>query len=96
MHPAELVATLDPTGRHLAFRAERLEKVNVYRRVLGHGSAWELVALNVASPFLDPEPFEPGTTLEYHVQHLTQQDVYLGHSPIVRLTLGGLPDFAPR
>ena len=96
MYPAELVITLEPTGRHLAFRKEPLEKANVYRRVFGRGSAWELIALNAPSPFLDAEPFQPGTTLEYHVQHLTQQDSYLGHSLILRLTLSGLPGFAPR
>lgn len=87
MHPTELALLQGPTGQLLTFRQEPLEMVNVYRRVIGLGSAWQLVALNASSPLLDAEPYSPGTELEYHVQHFTQQDVYQGHSPIVRITL---------
>jgi hypothetical protein len=50
MHPADLAIALDPMARYLAFRKRRLEKVNSYRRVLGRGSACELVALNASPP----------------------------------------------
>lgn len=76
-----------PTGRHLSFAQRAREKTNVYRRVVGHGFAWELVAMDACSPFVDTEPFPAGTTLEYHVQCLNQKDDYQGHSSIARLTV---------
>lgn len=87
MHPIKIELTLVPSGRHIAFSKEMLEKAHVYRRVVGEGDSWQQVAVNARSPFVDTEAFPAGTTLEYHVQHFTQQDVYEGHSNIVRTTL---------
>jgi hypothetical protein len=86
-HKLLIELTLVPAGRHVAFSKEMLEKVHVYRRVVGEGDGWQQVATNARSPFIDTEAFEAGTTLEYHVQHFTQQDTYKGHSNIVRTTL---------
>ena len=89
MHAIKIELTLTPSGgRHLAFSKEILEKVHVYRRTVAEGNAWEQVAVNARSPFVDTQQFPPGTTLEYHVQHFTQQDAYVGHSNIVRTTVG--------
>jgi len=88
MHPIKIELTLVPAGRHLAFSKEMLEKVHVYRRIGTAGDAWQQVAVNARSPFVDTEAFPPGTTLEYHVQHFNQQDAYEGHSNIVRTTIG--------
>ena len=86
-----LVLLLDLTlrfpGRQLVFGNDGLEKVCVYRRVVGEGSAWQQVADNAQSPFVDTQAFPPGTTLEYHVQRFTRQDAYAGHSNFVRTTL---------
>lgn len=87
MHPIKIELTLVPEGRHIAFSKEMLEKVHVYRRVGTEGGDWQPVATNVRSPFIDTEEFPAGTTLEYQVQHFTQQDTYEGHSNIVRTTL---------
>ena len=89
MHAIKIELTLTPAGRRLAFSKEMLEKVHVYRRVVGEEAAWERVAVNARSPFVDTHEFAPGTTLEYHVQHFNQQDEYEGHSNIVRTTIGG-------
>ncbi|TDN37241.1 hypothetical protein E4631_25270 [Hymenobacter sp. UV11] len=86
-HKFLIELTLTPAGRHIAFSKEMLEKVHVYRRVIAEGAAWEQVAANVRSPFVDTYAFPPGTTVEYHVQHFNQQDAYEGHSNIVRTTL---------
>lgn len=76
-----------PAGRHIAFSKELLEKAHVYRRVMDAGDDWQQVAVNARSPFVDTEEFPAGTTLEYQVQHFTQQDALEGHSNIVRTTL---------
>lgn len=86
-HKPLIELTLVPAGRHIAFSKEMLEKVHVYRRVATAGGAWQQVATNARSPFIDTEVFPSGTTLEYHVQHFNQRDVYEGHSNIVRTTL---------
>jgi hypothetical protein len=86
-HKQLIELTLVPAGRHIAFSKELLEKVHVYRRVPANGNGWQQIATNVRSPYLDTEIFPAGTTLEYHVQHFTQQDRYEGHSNIVRTTL---------
>lgn len=86
-HKLLIELTLVPAGRHIAFSKEMLKKVHVYRRVGTEGDAWQQVATNARSPFIDAEAFPAGTTLEYHVQHFNQQDVYEGHSNIVRTTL---------
>ncbi|MCI1189774.1 hypothetical protein MON38_20315 [Hymenobacter sp. DH14] len=88
MHAIKIELTLTPAGRHIAFSKEMLEKVHVYRRVASEGAAWEQVAVNARSPFVDTHAFPPGTTVEYHVQHFNQQDAYEGHSNIVRTTIG--------
>jgi hypothetical protein len=87
MPPANLDVTLSLTGRRVTFTKDPLEKVHVYRRVPSRSLAWELVALDARSPFLDRDLFPPGTTLEYHVQHLTQQNEYRYHSHLVQLTV---------
>ena len=86
-HKLLIELTLVPAGRHLAFSKEMLEKVHVYRRVGTEGDTWQQVATNARSPFIDPDAFPAGTTLEYQVQHFTQQDDLEGHSNIVRTTL---------
>jgi hypothetical protein len=86
-HKLLIELTLVPAGRHIAFSKQLLEKVHVYRRVVAEGNGWEQVATNARSPFIDTKAFPAGTTLEYHVQHFTQQDQYEGHSNIVRTTL---------
>jgi hypothetical protein len=86
-HKLLIELTLVPAGRHVAFTKELLEKVHVYRRVVGEGNEWQLVATNARSPFIDTEAFEAGTTLEYQIQHFSQQDTYEGHSNIVHTTL---------
>lgn len=86
-HKLLIELTLVPAGRHVAFYKELLEKVHVYRRVVGEGDGWEQVATNARSPFIDTAAFPAGTTLEYHVQHFNQQDAFEGHSNIVRTTL---------
>lgn len=87
MSPVNLEVTLIPMGRRLTFTKDPLEKVHVYRRTPSTSLAWELVAMDARSPFLDRESFPPGTTLEYHVQHLTQQNDYQYHSHLVRIKL---------
>lgn len=88
MHAIKIELTLTSSGgRHLAFTKEMLEKVHVYRRLPAEGDAWEQVAVNARSPYVDAQEFEPGTILEYHVQHFTQQDIFEGHSNIVRTTI---------
>ena len=87
-HKLLIDLTLVPAGRHRAFSKDMLEKVHVYRRVVAEGKSWEQVATNARSPFVDTEAFPAGTTLEYHVQHFTQQEAYEGHSNIVRTTVG--------
>ena len=79
--------TLRFPGRQLVFGNDKLEKVCVYRRVVGEGYAWQQVADNTQSPFVDTQAFPPGTTLEYHVQRFTRQNTYAGHSNFVRTTL---------
>lgn len=86
-HKLLIELTLVPAGRYIAFTKQMLEKVHVYRRVGAEGDAWQQVAINARSPFIDTEDFPAGTTLHYQVQHFTQQDVYEGHSNIVRTTL---------
>ncbi|MCB2410987.1 hypothetical protein [Hymenobacter lucidus] len=86
-HKLLIELTLVPEGRHIAFSKEMLEKVHVYRRQGAAGDDWQQVATNARSPFVDTEEFPTGTTLEYQVQHFTQQDTYEGHSNIVRTTL---------
>jgi len=87
MFSAALELTLVPQGRQLAFAKQARQRVHIYRRVVGEGSAWQHIAYDACSPFVDPEVFPTGTTLEYHVQHCTQQDDYEGHSPLVQVTL---------
>ncbi|RSK24580.1 hypothetical protein [Hymenobacter metallilatus] len=88
MHTIKIELTLTPAGgRHIAFSKQMLEKAHVYRRLLSEGDGWEQIATNARSPYVDTEAFPAGTTLEYHVQHFDQQDVYEGHSNIVRTTV---------
>jgi hypothetical protein len=90
MHPIKIELTLTPAGRHIAFSKDLLEKVHVYRRVAGEGDAWAQVAVNARSPYVDAQEFPSGTTLEYHVQHFSQQGAYEGHSNIVQITVENL------
>ena len=73
MHTAKIELTLEPVGRHVAFSKELLEVAHVFRRVGGQTSAWQRVAVNARSPYLDTDTFAPGTLLEYYVQHETHQ-----------------------
>jgi len=63
------------------------QRVHIYRRVVGDGSAWRHIAYDAHSPFVDKEVFTAGTKLDYHVQYCTEQDEYEGHSPLVQVTL---------
>lgn len=87
-HKLLIELTLVPAGRRIAFPKAMLEKVHAYRRVVAEGKGWEQVATYARSPYLDTEAFPSGTTLEYHVQHFTQQEAYEGHSNVVRTTVG--------
>ena len=86
MHTAKVDLTLVPTGRHLAFSKDLLEVAHVFRRVGGDTSAWQRVAVNARSPFLDTDAFAPGTLLDYYVQHQTQQGEPEARSHIVSTT----------
>jgi hypothetical protein len=87
MHTAKIDLTLEPTGRHLAFSKEMLEVAHVFRRVGGEASAWQRVAVNARSPFIDTDTFAPGTLLEYYVQHETQQGEPEARSHVVSTTV---------
>lgn len=86
MHTAKIDLTLEPTGRRVAFSKEMLEVAHVFRRVGGETSAWQRLAVNARSPFLDADAFAPGTLLEYYVQHETQQGEPEARSHVVSTT----------
>ena len=87
MHTAKIDLTLELTGRHVAFSKEMLEVAHVFRRVGGEASAWQRVAVNARSPYLDTDTFAPGTLLEYYVQHETQQGEPEARSHVVGTTV---------
>lgn len=87
MTSANLEMTLVPAGRQLTFARQARQRVHIYRRVVGEGSAWQHIAYGARSPFVDAEVLPAGTTLEYHLQYCTQQDEYEGHSPLVQVTI---------
>ena len=86
MHTAKIDLILEPTGRLVAFSKEMLEVAHVFRRVGGEASAWQRLAVNARSPFLDADTFAPGTLLEYYVQHETQQGEPEARSHVVSTT----------
>jgi len=86
MHTAKIDLTLKPTGRLVAFSKEMLEVAHVFRRVGSETSAWQRLAVNARSPFLDADAFAPGTLLEYYVQHETQQGEPEARSHVVSTT----------
>ncbi|MBO3272138.1 hypothetical protein [Hymenobacter defluvii] len=86
-HTAKIDLTLVPEGRHLAFSKDLLEVAHVLRRVGGEASAWQRVAVNARSPYLDTDAFAPGTLLEYYVQHETQQGTPEARSHVVSTTV---------
>jgi hypothetical protein len=87
MDPTTLELTLVPAGRQLTFSQQERQRVHVYRRVASESMAWQQVAYDARSPFVDTEAFPAATTLEYHVQYFTQQDQYEGHSYLVGVRL---------
>lgn len=87
MHTAKIDLALELAGRHLAFSKELLEVAHVFRRVGGEASAWQRVAVNARSPFIDTNTFAPGTRLEYYVQHETQQGEPEARRYLVSITL---------
>ena len=87
MHTAKIELTLTPEGRHLAFSKEMLEVAHIFRRVGGEAGPWQRVAINTRSPYLDTDVFAPGTSLEYYVQHETQQGTPEAHSHIMSTIL---------
>lgn len=87
MFSANLELTLVPAGRHLIFTREAGQRVHLYRRVAGESSAWQHIAYDARSPFVDTTIYPTGTTLQYHAQYCTQRDEYEGHSPIAQVTI---------
>ena len=78
---------LGPTGRQLTFVAKPGEKVCIYRRAPHQSQAWELVARNASSPFVDPERFPLETVLEYHAQFIVRENDFQQHSHIARVAI---------
>ena len=87
MHPAKIDLTMEPAGRRITFSKEMLEVAHLFRRVGGEASAWQRLAVNNRSPYLDTDAFSPGTLLEYYVQHETQQGEEEARSHVVSTTL---------
>jgi hypothetical protein len=80
---------LVPAGRRLDFPTPLGQFAYVYRR--GRNQAWECVARNACSPYLDRTVFSSDVTHEYRVQYRNTLGRVVSTTPVVRAAPAMLP-----